>query len=394
MKFNSDFVEKIKDKNPKLLKSKKFTPIKTEFILNQTISSKKYMKTFSDFYNNDLRADNSLNTKLDKSGFDQLKTKYDIDVTKFPKHSLKDIYKSYKENDGEIHFINDYIPIKTRNKKQNKEVNQLLSSPIFSLDDETISSLEYYKGVLILNAKKYDNDKYGTITKEEAISALLHSNISDKIDLNLSKSIVEFYNKTDNVEYMKFIARIIKDAQNYLLIKNAKSELKILEKKDSLFDLKSNLKNGKQIFNKMNKSCSNEFFPYRKLNISRTPIDNNINNSKFLPNIKGKKIKFKSNLRYIQEETKNDILSHNTSFEAEKELDLFNNYNNLDEIKSMINNIKLIIPELRQKYLISISQNISSFEFLNILKNYNISYQKDVLDNLLLFLGIKDINAL
>ena len=138
----------------------------------------------------------------------------------------------------------------------------------------------------------------------------------------------------------------------------------------------------------MNKSCSNEFFPSRKLNISRTPIDNNINNSKFLPNIKGKKIKFKSNLRYIQEETKNDILSHNTSFEAEKELDLFNNYNNLDEIKSMINNIKLIIPELRQKYLISISQNISSFEFLNILKNYNISYQKDVLDNLLLFLGI------
>ena len=83
----------------KLLKSKKFTPIKTEFILNQTISSKKYMKTFSDFYNNDLRADNSLNTKLDKSGFDYLKTKYDIDVTKFPKHSLKDIYKSYKEND-------------------------------------------------------------------------------------------------------------------------------------------------------------------------------------------------------------------------------------------------------------------------------------------------------
>ena len=35
--------------------------------------------------------------------------------------------------------------------------------------------------------------------------SVLDSNISDKIDLNLSKSIVEFYNKTDNVEYMKFI---------------------------------------------------------------------------------------------------------------------------------------------------------------------------------------------
>ena len=83
MKFNSDFVEKIKDKNPKLIKSKKFIPIKTDFILNQTMTSKKYMKTFSDIFNNDLRADNSLNTKLDKSGFDYLKTKFDIDVTKF-----------------------------------------------------------------------------------------------------------------------------------------------------------------------------------------------------------------------------------------------------------------------------------------------------------------------
>ena len=38
------------------------------------------MKTFSDFYNNDLRADNSLNTKLDKSGFDYLKTKTDTQI--------------------------------------------------------------------------------------------------------------------------------------------------------------------------------------------------------------------------------------------------------------------------------------------------------------------------
>ena len=394
MKFNDEFVEKIKDKNPKLIKSKKFEPINIKINLNKTITSRNYMKTFNDFFNNDLKANNSLNTKLDKSGFDYLKIKYDIDVTKFPNHELKNIYKNYDENDGELNFINDYIPINTRNKKQNKKINQFLSSPLFDLDDETISSLEYYKGILILNAKKFDNDKYGTITKEEAISALLHSNISEKIDSNLCKNIVEYYNKTDNIEYMKFIAKIIKDAKDYLFIKHAKSELNTSEiKKDTFYNIKNNWKNDKQIFNKMNKSCSNEFFPSRKLNISKSPNENKINNLNVLPSLKRKKLKFKSNLRYIQEETKNDDISNNASFEDEKEIDKFCNYKNIEELKSMINNIKLIISDLRQKYLTSISQNISSFEFLNILKKYNISYPKENLDNFLIFLGIKDVNA-
>ena len=393
MKFNDKFVNKIKDKNPKLIKSKKhFVSISTDFNLNKTITSRNYLRTFNDNFNNDLRADNSLNTKLDISAYDYLKTKYDIDVSKFPKHDFKITYNNYNENDGDISFINDYIPIKTRNKKNAKGKDEISNSPLFTLDDEIISSFEYYKGILILNSRKFDIEKYGTISKEEAISALLHSNISEKIDINLAKNIVEYYNKTDTIEYMKFIAKVIKDVQNYLNIKHPKSDLNYSQlKRDSLYNLKGNWKNGKKIFNKMNKSYSNEFFPQRKLNITKSPLNHKKNI--IFPNIKGSTIQFNSNLRYIQEESKNDEISNNVSLETGREVDIFSNYYNFQEIKSIINNIKSIIPDLRQKYLTSISQNISSFEFLNILKKYNISYPKNTLDTLLYFIGIKDINA-
>ena len=34
-----------------------------------------------------------------------------------------------------------------------------MNSPIFTLDEETISNFEYYKGILIFNAKKFDKNK-------------------------------------------------------------------------------------------------------------------------------------------------------------------------------------------------------------------------------------------
>ena len=394
MKFNDEFVNKIKDKNPKLIKSKKeqFIYISKDFNLNKTITSRSCMKTFSEHFSNELRAENSLNTKLDKSAFDYLKTNYDIDVSKLPNHDLKDIYKGYKQNKGNINFVNDYIPTKTRNRKKNNEIDELLNSPLFTLDQQTITNIEYYKGILILNSKKYDIYKFGIISKEEAINALLNSNISDKIDSNLAKRIVEYYNKTDKIEYMKFIAKIIKDVQGYLGSRNPKSDLNISEiKGDTFYNLKSNWGEHKKIYNKMNKSCSNEFFPIRKINILKTPKRNIKNN--ILPDLNKKAIKFNTNLRYIQEESKNEEISNNVSFETEKELDLFHNNINIEEIKNMINNIKLIIPDLRQKYLTSLSQNMSDLEFLNILKKYEISYPKAIFDSLLLFIGIKDLNA-
>ena len=61
------------------------------------------------------------------------------------------------------------------------------------------------------------------ITKEEVIKALLKSNINLKIDYNLAKNIVDDFNKTDNVEYMKFIAQLIKDSKLSLIKKNTKN---------------------------------------------------------------------------------------------------------------------------------------------------------------------------
>ena len=57
----------------------------------------------------------------------------------------------------------------------------------------------------------------------------------------------------------------------------------------------------------MNKSCFNGFYPKRKLNISKKLMNNDIDKVKLLPNIKGRNSNFETNLRYIQEETKNKI---------------------------------------------------------------------------------------
>ena len=394
MKFNEDFVEKIKDKNPKLIKSKKIISLDTDINLNETGQSKNFLKTVNSFFNNGLRANHSLNTKIDISCHNYLKTRYDIDITKFPNHVIRNIYKNYNDNNGTINFINDYNPIKTRNRQQNGEINEIMNSPIFTLDEETISNFEYYKGILVFNAKKFDKNKCGTITKEEAINSLIHSNISDKIDFDFAEKVVDYYNKTEKIEYMKFIAKIINDVQNYLNNKYLKSDLINSEvNKETLYNLKSNWTNNKKILNKMNKSCSNDFFPSRKLNISKSSVDiKESNNKNILPIIKSKK-KIITNLRYIKEETKNDYLSNNPSLETERKPDILNSYQNLEEIKSMIKNIKLIIPDLKIKYLTLISQNISSYEFLNILKKFNISYPINNLDSFLSFIGIKDTKS-
>ena len=64
---------------------------------------------------------------------------------------------------------------------------------------------------MIKECRNLDQSNNGLLTKEEIITAILRSKISDKIDFNLAKEIVDFYNKNENVEYMKFIAKITKD---------------------------------------------------------------------------------------------------------------------------------------------------------------------------------------
>ena len=59
----------------------------------------------------------------------------------------------------------------------------------------------------------------------------------------------------------------------------------------------------------------------------------------------------------------------------------------------MIKNIKILLPELKLKYLTSLTQKININEFINILKKYDIAYPKNDIEDLLIFLGIIDLKA-
>ena len=56
-------------------------------------------------------------------------------------------------------------------------------------------------------------------------------------------------------------------------------------------------------------------------------------------------------------------------------------------------NSERLMPTLKKKYFISFDQNISSEEFMNILYNYNVFFPKDKIEEVLIYLGIPDINA-
>ena len=393
VKFDELFVSKIKQTNQKIFKSKKTIFMNMETNPNRS-ATKRFMNTFNSF--DELKATISLNTKLERNGSEYLNNKYNIDVEKYPQHELKNIYNSYEQNSGTINFINDYKPKKL--KTRNDENDKLYQSPIFKLDEEIINSIEYYKGILILNSKKFDIYKSGTITKEEAINSILHSNISDKINYNISKEIVNYYNKTENVEYMKFIAQIIKDIRIYLNNKNNES-LNMMKSFEINTPVGSTFYNRDINFNKirknqikMNKSCYNEFKSFKNKSIS----PKSKSNFRILNKMKKEN---NSNLRYIKEETKGDennnksedkINIENNSFSSSN---LVEKYKNIEEIKSIISNIKVLLSELKLKYATSLNQKMSSNEFINILKNYDISYPKTDIDNLLIFLGISNINA-
>ena len=397
MKFDENFLSKIKEKNQKIYRTKKsLLFMNTETNSNRTISAQRFMKTFNSF--EDLKATTALNTKLEKAGYEYLNNKFNIDIEKYPQHELKNIYNSFDQNSGVINFINDYKPNKV--KKISRDDDNLSESPLFKLDEEIINSIEYYKGILILNSKKFDIYKSGTITKEEAINSILHTNISNKIDYNIAKEIVNYYNKTENVEYMKFIAQMIKDIRIYLNNKNDGNLnlLKSVEMKTPIgaggtfYKRNFNFNNIRKNVNKMNRSCYNEF-NFKNKSISPKPKSN----FRILRKIKHINEKENnSNLRYIQEETKTDENKLNNSLSPDnisKNQTLLEKYQNIEEIKSMISNIKILIPELKLKYSTSLTQKMSSNEFLNILKSYNISYPKSDIDNLLIFLGITDISA-
>ena len=106
------------------------------------------------------------------------------------------------------------------NIRRNENDNE--KSPLSILDENTLKTLEYYKGILIKNCKNYDHLRNGRISKGDIINAMVQANINNKIDFNIAKKIVEGYIKTEDAEYMKFIAILVKDSR-YLLLKRNKN---------------------------------------------------------------------------------------------------------------------------------------------------------------------------
>ena len=234
---------------------------------------------------------------------------------------------------------------------------------------------------MIKNSKIFDIGRSGIITKNDAIKALIDTNINNKIDFNTAKAIVESYNKTENVEYMKFIAQLIKDSHHLALLKKYSNN-------------NSNLSN-------------RDFNNYKRENNFGNTI-NGFNNKNYLS--QEKKIKLKKCSSDILEEDKRQrdktiegkpqnriALNHSFSNVLNRTYGggdfLFNRQRENDSNKKKLTTIINILPEIRRKHYISLDQKISCEEFLNILKNYSISYPKSTIESLLTFLGIPDINA-
>ena len=445
MKFDETFINSIKNKTQKLLFTKKNLFLDLDMDNAQETYSHNCLTPFKNI--NDLKSKNSLYTKFEKSGRDYLIKNYRIDVKKYPEHILRRLYNMNKtpqssknENfkDIKFKFINDSFKSNTIISLNNEEENT--GSSLSFLDDETLKSIEYFKGIMIKNCKNYDTSGSGRISKAEAIDALFKTNINNKIDYKTAKLIVESHNKTENVEYMKFIALLVKNSKLALLKKNKKTSKTIniepnLSKKKDI----NNNTFGKDNFytsSNNNKFASltytNGFFPRNSnKNMNKKKIlknkmlyisknDNSLNkNFKTLSYNNFNKTtngfyKRPSNIN-ANEEEKNRCNSVNESQknrcnsvngkENEKSSSKSLNINkikiiNFNQVQSETETIKKylipiinLMPAIKLKYFISLDQKISSEELMHILNNYNIIYPKSKIDSMLKFLGVPDIEA-
>ena len=381
VKFNDVFVIKNKLKNYRNTFTKKNIFMDMDMDSAKDLMANECLTPYDNI--EDLKAKNSLITKAEKSAKDYLKNNYNTDITGYPQHEIRNIYKNINQNiDCRFKFINDDSNIKN-NKTHFIQKKILETLPLGFLDEDTLKSLEYYKGLMIKKSKSFDIARSGIISKEDAIKALMNSNINNKIDYNIAKTIVDSYNKTENVEYMKFIAQLVKDSHLTLLKKYSKDNSNLNNLDYNYFKRENN-------FNGTISSKNNGF------------------NKTFLSQEKKNKLK-KCGSCLLEEDKKPKEREIETNIQSRKTLNhsfsnilnrtfgggdfLFNRQRENDFNKKKLQTIINLLPEIRRKYFIALDQKISCEEFLNILKNYSISYPKSTIESLLIFLGIPDINA-
>ena len=390
VKFDDEFINDVFFKNEKLVFTKKNISLDNDFNIAQNVIANECLTPFENMEK--LKATNALNTVFEKSGKNYARNNYGIDIhdnEKYPEHEIRLIEnKNFRKK---IEFINDSKRPNTtvmNNIRRNENDNE--KYPLSILDENTLKTLEYYKGILIKNCKNYDHLRNGRISKGDIINAMVQANINNKIDFNIAKKIVEGYIKTEDAEYMKFIAILVKDSR-YLLLKRNKNNYDSF-KRENFFSANKRKFNG---FNTTkNKNSYNSY--------------NNSRNASF-----NKKNNFTKNLSYSNlksEEEKNPIslnpsnLSIKTFHEHSKTTvynpliksanNFFNNrQKEVEDCRQKLSTIVTILPELKRKYLISLEQKMSYEEFMNVLRNYDILYPKKTIISLLNFIEIPDINA-
>ena len=385
VKFEDVFVIKNKLKNYKNTFTKKNIFMDMDMDSAQEVMANECITPYDNI--EDLKAKNSLITNVEKSAKDYLMQNYNTDIRRYPQHEIKNIYKNINQNkDCTFKFINDNIKIKNNNKNDLSSKRTAEDLPLGFLDEETLKSLEYYKGLMIKNSKSFDLDRSGTITKENAIKALMDTNINNKIDYNIAKNIVDSYNKTENVEYMKFIAQLVKDSHLTLLKKYSKDFSNSKNFDHSYFKRENNFK-----INNNNSLIKTDGFKNNKNYLSQEKIGLKKYGSSFFEENKKPRerqietnVANKTSLNHSYSNLLNRTFGRDFLFNRQKETEI-----NKKKLSTIIN----LLPELRRKYFTSLDQKISCEEFLNILKNYSISYPKKTIESILIFLGIIDIDA-
>ena len=396
VKFNDDLQNDNKTKNQKLVFTKKNILLDLDMNSAQNVMSNECMTPFKNI--EDLKASNALKSICEKSGKEYLNTNFGINIYNYPEHDIKIINKK-SDFEKNFSFINDYkrpkstIEKRTIMQNDNEENNKdkdITKDPLNILDEETLKTLEYYKGMMIKNCKNYDRSISGTISKSEAINAIVQTNINNKVDYNIAKSIVEGYNKTEDVEYMKFIALMVKNSRFILLKKNKKN-------KDNNNINNYNTFKRENFFSPIKKNFSN-FRTNNGNKKNRINGKNNLTSSSVLKNNN----RNKRNNQYFNEEEKNNNIKNNITYQntstnnmlSKSENNFFSNrQKETEECRQRLATIVTLLPELKRKYYISLDQNLSYEEFMNILKKYDVFYPKDLVINLLNFLDIPDINA-
>ena len=421
VKFNKEFIIENKFKNKKLHFLKKNLSLDMDMDkAHEAVSGQ-----CSDPYklNEDLKANNSLHTVCEKSAKDYMNRKYNINFDMIMKKRGNDkrLFNNIFNKNGIKININDYIQNKKNNSEsKNKDEYKNTDSNILNIiDEETLNNIGYYKGIIIKECKQLDETNNGSIRKNDAIKALLNSKISDKIDENKAKEIVDFYNNTENVEYMRFIAELTRDfnliynKNNNISNNNLNSSTNFNKFKRENFFNHNSFSKINSYRNNFHKAAMTTFQNNKapnKLRASSTDVKKN--NLKFFnstTNFKIKNKKYIENVKNSINEVSNEATNINENNINNENTDLNNNNDNefqrtnndffskrekeTEDMKLKLSRIISIIPEIKRKYYISLDQKIGSEEFIRILYQYDLYYSKEVIISLLKFLGIKNLES-